>query len=103
MCQQEDEGVNPDGTEQDAYDEFEDGVRRVCLFIIRLRRELSASEKVGHGVALLTLAALVFYTAYTIKIYKATNRSAQAAKDAANTAKDALHITERAYIAAGKP
>lgn len=44
------------------------------------------------------LVVLCIYASYTIKIYCATKKAADAATDAANTAKESLHTTQRAYI-----
>lgn len=44
------------------------------------------------------LVVLCVYAAYTIKIYSANRDAADAAHDAAITAKEAIHLSERAYI-----
>ena|ERR1700733_3138635 len=58
-------------------------------------------DYVTFGLELLGLVVLCVYAAYTIKIYRANKTSADAAKSAADTAKDALHISERAYVSVG--
>jgi hypothetical protein len=68
---------------KDAYDEFEEGMRRVGVFVSRIWSKLSTSERIGHVTALATLTALVIYAGYTIKLYKANH-------DAASTAHDTL-------------
>ena len=78
------ETEDTDREEKDAYDEFEEGVSRVGVFILSIIKELKISERIGHGIALATLTALIFYTGYTIKIYKATNRTAIAAQRSAD-------------------
>jgi len=55
-------------------------------------------DYVTFGMEFLGLVVLCVYAAYTIKIYCANNISANAAKSAADTAIDALHNGQRAFV-----
>jgi len=78
--------IDGDREEKSPYDEFEQRIRRIGIFIGSGFRHvwvrwlgLSFSEQTGHVVAFATLVALIAYTRYTIKIYKAANHTADAA------------------------
>jgi hypothetical protein len=79
MCEQDNHEVESDTDARDAYDEFDERMRRIGRGLIVIWRDLSPSERLGNIVSFVTLVALIFYTGYTIKIYKASNRSANAA------------------------
>ncbi|MBZ5678631.1 MAG: hypothetical protein LAO24_00850 [Acidobacteriia bacterium] len=112
MDEHDPETVSSDREKKDAYEEFEDRVRRIGLLLLSGLRvfktrwnELYFHQQAGHFLAFATLVALVVYTGYTIEIYKASNRSAiaakvsaEAAKGAADTAHEALVIGQRAYM-----
>ncbi len=90
---------NPENTERqekDPYDEFEQRIRTIGIVIDEvMSRELTSfrtgwhglklNKRLGHSLTLATLVALIFYTCYTVKIYKATAQSAAAAKASADT------------------
>ena len=72
--------------EKDPYDEFEERIRRIGVYVVRCLTyartgwsEMSFHKRLGHSIATATLVALIVYTGYTIKIYKAANRTANAA------------------------
>lgn len=60
-------------------------------------------DYVTFGLELLGLIVLCIYAGYTIKIYCANRDAANAAQSAAITAKEAVHLSERAYITIGNP
>ena len=60
-------------------------------------------EKVRLGVEVLTLVAIVAYACISYQQWIATQQSADAATSAAKTARDALHISERAYLTLAGP
>ena len=94
MYSQDPEGKHSDRQEKDAYDEFEERIVRIGIAILAIWKELKMSERISHIVAFLTLASLIFYAAYTVKIYKANVQSAEAAKESARAVKEG---TQRAY------
>ena len=98
MYEQDPESIDSDREAKDAYDEFEDGVRRIRVFGLVVWRELNTSERVGHIVALGTLLALIVYTGYTMKIYKAANKSAQEATRATDINLKIIKSTFAAYV-----
>jgi cbb3-type cytochrome oxidase subunit 3 len=91
MCQQDREPETSDREAKDAYDEFEERVRRIGIAIVGIWRELNTSERISHIAALATLIVLLFYTGYTIRIYKASNRTAIAAEKQ-------LDLSQRPYL-----
>jgi hypothetical protein len=64
---------------------------------IRVRRK-HWIDYVTFGFELLGLFVLCVYAAYTIKIYRATKQSADAATNAAKTAADSLVLAQRPWI-----
>lgn len=71
--------------------------------LIARRHETRSKEKhwidyVTVSLELLGLAMLCVYAAYTIKIYRATKQSADAATSAAKTAGDSLILAQRPWI-----
>jgi hypothetical protein len=98
MCEQDYETEDAEREQKDAYDEFEDRVGRVGIFIIGIWGELTTSERIGHLVALGTFIALIVYTGYTMKIYKAANKSAQEATRATDVNLKIIKSTFAAYI-----
>jgi hypothetical protein len=72
---------------------------------ITCKKEKDWWDKVKPYVETAGVVLLAVYTGYTIKMYCANKRAADAAqtaagaaKDAANTARDSLNIVQRAYI-----
>jgi len=68
---------------------------------ITCKTEKSFWDNVKTGAEILGIVLLGIYTGYTIKMYYANKEAADAAKSAAETAKDALHISQRAYLTDG--
>ncbi|MBZ5686285.1 MAG: hypothetical protein LAP86_14745 [Acidobacteriia bacterium] len=60
-------------------------------------------DKTKPWVEMLGAFVLIVYTFYTAKMYCANRDAATAATNAANTAKDTLNISERAYVIFGTP
>jgi hypothetical protein len=100
MCPRNFDAENADREIKDAYDEFEERVGRIGVFLVGVWEQLDASERIGHIIALLTLIALIFYAGYTVKIYRATEKSAEAAKRTADTNSNLVKATFAAYITA---
>ncbi len=69
MNEQEAKGVKSENEEKDAYDEFEERMRRIGLLIRSSWKVLTLDQRIAHIIALATLTFLVIYTRYTIKIY----------------------------------
>jgi len=59
-------------------------------------------DYVTFGLELLGLVVLCIYAAYTIKIYFANKKAAEAAEKAANAARDSLTVVQRAYVSIGE-
>jgi len=105
MNEHDHQALKPDGAEKDAYDKFEERMREIGLFVLtgwRYTRRgwsnLTFHQRLAHVVTVVTLVVLVIYTSYTIKIYKATGKSADAAKNAADTAAKQLELTSRPWV-----
>jgi hypothetical protein len=86
MHQHNPEAENAEREEKDSYDEFEERVRRVGVFVLErllyIKREwhqLSFHKRAGHAIAFATLLSLIFYATYTVKIFNATDRTANIA------------------------
>jgi hypothetical protein len=70
---------------------------------ITCKTEKTWWDKIKPLVEIVGIGLLAIYTFYTIKMYRATKESADAAQVSADTAKRALEITERAYVNLGSP
>jgi hypothetical protein len=92
------DAVDTNRDEKDPYDELEERMKRIGIAIISICKGLKTSERIGHSIALITLLALIFYAGYTVKIYKATKKSADAAESAAGTARESLISGQRAFV-----
>ena len=69
-----------------------------------LKKSFRANLKESKFVLEIVGAALLaIYTGFTIAMYFANKKSADAAKSAADTAKDSLVISQRTYLTAGYP
>jgi hypothetical protein len=66
-------------------------------------KDEKARDKLRLGVEIAGLVFIIIYAGLTALMYCANKEAADAAKSAANTAKDALHISERAYVVTGHP
>jgi len=98
MHEHSSETEDSDRGEKSSYDDFEERMRRIGAVVIQTWRKLSPHERTGHLISVATLAVLIFYTGYTIKIYKASDTSARAAESAALTAKQALVTGQRPWL-----
>jgi hypothetical protein len=113
MHEHDPETENAERQQKDAYDEFEERVRRVRVFLFRCLcsgwfhwKELKFNKRIGHTLTLATLIALILYTCYTVKIYKASNLSASAAQIAAETAakqEASWEVSQRPWIEISNP
>ena len=97
------DGTDSDPHEKDAYDEFEERMRRIGDLVVAIWRQLTVDQRVGHGIALIGILVLIVYTTYTIRIYTANNRSANAAKDSSDLLRQQLEEANKAVILYDKP
>jgi len=65
---------------------------------ITCKQEKTSLEKFKDWAEILGIVLLFVYTLYTIKMYRANRDAADAAKSAADTAKNSLVISQRAYL-----
>lgn len=70
---------------------------------ITCKQEKNWWDKIKPLAETIALIALIVYTCYTIKMYSANKEAAEAARDAANVARQTLWATEGANITTKKP
>jgi hypothetical protein len=105
------ENQNPTSGEQQAADQTSEAPTQITQAATELKLPPSKPERphpcqekkhwldyMAFGMELLGLIVLCVYAAYTIKIYGANDKSATAAKSAADTAHAALVLSNRPWI-----
>jgi len=87
---------------------IEPGVQIDLVQDLKQKYETAQSDNAAHSKKILfwtkiSAALLFIYAGLTLLMYFANKKSADAAKNAADTANTALHVGERAYISEGFP
>jgi hypothetical protein len=110
MCEHDPETVDSEREARDAYDEFEERMRRIGEFLRRLWHDfeigwhgLGFHEQLGHVISIATLIALFVYAGYTIKMYHANRESADQAIAQVGIARDTLKTTTQQFYLDQRP